>query len=90
MWLMIGLTIWSLRNIWTLFKLNDNKCYEDRPPIDRFWILNFYLFTLSGYVVAVISLIIFPGAALYKCYKETKREKEPKKAHSIFDPHLVA
>jgi hypothetical protein len=48
------------------------------------------MFTLSGYVVALISLIVFPGAALLKCYKETDREKEPVKAVSVFDTHLVA
>lgn len=89
-WQFVGLTIWSLRNIWTLFLLEYKDCYRDRSTIDRFKILNFYIFTLAGYVFGVITLIIFPGAALYQCYRATEREKEPTKGNTVFDPHLVA
>jgi len=72
-WMLIGLTIWSLRNIVTILELFDNKCIKNREMIDKFWLANFYVFTLVGYATALITLIIIPGAALYQCYRVTER-----------------
>jgi hypothetical protein len=66
---MVGFTIWSLRNIFTIIYLFTNDCMKDTSKIDKFWLLNFYFFTLFGYGIAVITLLIFPGAALYQCYR---------------------
>lgn len=42
--------------------------------IDKFFIVNFFLWTLAGYVLAFITLIVFPGVALYHCYRITDRQ----------------
>ena len=73
---MVGFTIWSLRNILTIIYLFENSCMKDTSKIDKFWLLNFYFFTLYGYFMAIITLLIFPGAALYQCYRQTDRENE--------------
>ena len=62
---MVGFTIWSLRNIFTIIYLIDENCMKNTTKIDKFWLLNFYFFTLFGYAIAVLTLLIFPGAALY-------------------------
>ena len=66
---MVGFTIWSLRNIFTIIYLIDQSCMKNTTKIDKFWLLNFYFFTLFGYAIAVLTLLIFPGAALYQCYR---------------------
>lgn len=64
-WLMIGFTIWSLRNILTIFELVENECMTDRTIRDRFWLLNFYIFTFFGVLVSVFTVIVIPGAILF-------------------------
>lgn len=75
-WLMCGFTIWSLRNIFTLVILFSNACfYENKDDtVYRYWLFNFVLFTLFGYVVAVLTVLVIPGIALYQCYKQTDRQ----------------
>ena len=68
-WFMVGMTIWSLRNIITIIYFFEHECLKDRSRIDKFWIMNFYLFTFVGYFTALITIIVFPGALLYQCYK---------------------
>ena len=64
-WFMVGMTIWSLKNIITIIFFLENECFQDRSRIDRFWIFNFYMFTSMGYLIALITLVVFPGALLY-------------------------
>lgn len=73
---MVGFTIWSLRNIVTIFELFKDDCMVNRRMIDKFWLLNFYIFTLVGYANAIITLIVIPGAALYQCYRVTERQQD--------------
>ena len=75
-WLMIGFTIWSLRNIITIFELVENDCIKDRTLKDRFWLLNFYIFTFFGVFVSVFTVIVIPGAILFQCYRITERTNE--------------
>jgi hypothetical protein len=72
-WLLIGFTIWSLRNILTILELFHYDCMKNRERADRFFLFNFYLWTLIGYAVAVVTVVIIPGAALYQCYRATDR-----------------
>ena len=64
-WVMVGMTIWSLRNIFTIFGLFENDCMKDRDRLDKFWLLNFYICTFFGIGVSVITIILIPGAILY-------------------------
>ena len=73
---MIGFTIWSLRNIVTILELFHYDCMKDRDPEDKFWLLNFYFWTLGGYLISFITLMIVPGTALYQCYRVTERSTE--------------
>ena len=73
---MVGYTIWSLRNIFTIIYLFENNCLKGTTKIDKFWLLNFYFFTLLGYFISILTLLIFPGAALYQCYRQTDREND--------------
>jgi hypothetical protein len=77
-WVMVGFTIWSLRNIFTLIQLFEFNCFtkHNSDKIYKFWMLNFIVFTLSGYIHAVITLFFIPGMALYQCYKETDRSQD--------------
>ena len=72
-WILIGMTVWSLKNIFTLFELNKYACFDDRSLRDRFWIANFYMWTIIGYIAAIITIIALPGVALYNCYRVTDR-----------------
>jgi len=63
---MVGMTIWSLRNIFTIFILFENHCVGfDRTKLDRFWLLNFSIATFFGVAVSVITIILIPGSILY-------------------------
>jgi hypothetical protein len=68
-WFMIGYTIWSLRNILTIFELLNNDCMKNTDSKTKFLLINFYFFTIYGYLISLISIILIPGAALYNCYK---------------------
>lgn len=74
-WLMVGFTIWSLRNILTILELLHYDCMKDRAASDRFFLLNFYLWTILGFLIAAITVVIIPGAALYQCYRATDRSQ---------------
>jgi hypothetical protein len=74
---------------------------KNTTKIDKFWLLNFYFFTLFGYAIAVVTILIFPGAALYQCYRQTDRSNaanpyrahansEPRVSVSMFDQHAQA
>lgn len=73
-WTLIGFTIWSLRNIFTIFSLVHYSCWSNRTMSDHFWMFNFFIFTFIGYVLAVITIILIPGFALCHCYRETDRQ----------------
>jgi hypothetical protein len=68
-WFMIGYTIWSLRNILTIFELLNNDCMKNTDSKTKFLLINFYFFTIYGYLISLITIILIPGAALYHCYK---------------------
>ena len=73
LWTMVGTTIWSLRNIVNLFEIYNHDCYFKGNKIDKFFIVNFYIWTLLGYILAFITFIVLPGTALYQCYRLTDR-----------------
>jgi len=64
-WMMTGFTIWSLRNILTILELFHWNCMKGRDQDDKFWLVNFYLFTLIGYTISVVTIIVIPGTILY-------------------------
>ena len=89
-WFMVGMTIWSLRNIITIIFFFENECLKDRSKIDKFWIINFYLFTFLGYFTALITIIIFPGALLFQCYKQTERQNVQNPYHAAPTDEKIA
>lgn len=75
-WLMVGFTIWSLRNIFTILALFHYDCMDDRDTGDRYWLVNFYIWTLLGYAISLMTILVIPGAALFQCYRVTERSNE--------------
>lgn len=76
LWLLIGFTIWSMRNIVYIIILFNRNCMNGSDTVDKFWLVNFYVLSLLGLVLAIISLIVFPLFGLYKCYESTDRHNE--------------
>lgn len=77
-WMMVGFTIWSLRNIFTLVTLIELGCFtsSDQDKGYRFWMLNFIVFTVVGYILAILTIFVIPGIALYHCYQESDRSND--------------
>ena len=76
LWLLVGFTIWGSHNIVYIIVLINQNCMKNRSVADRFWLADFYILTLFGLLLAILTLIGLPLFVLYKCYEQTERQNE--------------